>query len=272
MKEKILRTDYPVQKIAEDTYKISDFGIANCYLLVGEEKALLIDCGLGIGDIKGCVESITDKPLMVVGTHGHVDHIGGDGAFEKLYLHKLDTGKNYRFQTSKTLRKLFLLASKGVVDKTIKSKDLVVYKTHPEIVEIEDGYVFALGGRDVKVVHSTGHTLGSVLLLDDKTKIAFVGDNMSPSLWLFLPHAATVEEWVQSAKTIRELANEYKIYWGHENGEIAPSLIDKDIALANEIFAKYKRNRHVFCVKLYPCNDRVNGSVVFRLSRIFKKK
>ena len=76
MKNRVMRTDYPIRKIADDTYMISDFGIANCYLLIGEERALLIDCGLGIGDIKGAVEKITDKPILVVATHGHVDHAG----------------------------------------------------------------------------------------------------------------------------------------------------------------------------------------------------
>ena len=94
MKRKVLRTDYPVKKIAENTYMISDFGFANCYLLVGEQKALLIDCGVGIGDLKGAAEKIADKPLVVVGTHGHVDHVGGDGQFDEIYLHKNDTGRN----------------------------------------------------------------------------------------------------------------------------------------------------------------------------------
>lgn len=100
MKNRVMRTDYPIRKIADDTYMISDFGIANCYLLIGEERALLIDCGLGIGDIKGAVEKITDKPITVVATHGHVDHAGGDGQFEKIYVHTLDTGKTYKFMTS----------------------------------------------------------------------------------------------------------------------------------------------------------------------------
>lgn len=117
MKNRVMRTDYPIRKIADDTYMISDFGIANCYLLIGEERALLIDCGLGIGDIKGAVEKITDKPITVVATHGHVDHAGGDGQFEKIYVHTLDTGKTYNFMTSFIVRKLFLIGSKGVVDK-----------------------------------------------------------------------------------------------------------------------------------------------------------
>lgn len=272
MKRKIARTDYPVKQIAPDTYMISDFGFANCYLLVGEEKALLIDCGVGIGDLKGVVEKITDKPLMVVGTHGHVDHIGGDGQFDKLYLHVADTGRNYKFQTGYVLRKMFVLAGKGVADKSVKLSDVQRYKNRPEVVPIEDGHVFELGGRNVVVKHLTGHTLGSILLIDEQSGIAFVGDNMSPSLWLFLPHASTVEEWIRSAKEIYRLSEKYTLYWGHEQGSISPSLVAHDIALGEEILAKYKRNRHVFAVKFYPCNDRVNGSIVFRKARIFKKK
>ena len=67
-----MRTDYPTKQLAPDTYVLNDFGFANCYLLLGDEAALLIDCGMGIGDIEGAVRKITDKPLIVVGTHGHV--------------------------------------------------------------------------------------------------------------------------------------------------------------------------------------------------------
>ena len=272
MKRKVLRTDYPVKKIAENTYMISDFGFANCYLLVGEQKALLIDCGVGIGDLKDAAEKIADKPLVVVGTHGHVDHVGGDGQFDEIYLHKNDTGRNYKFQTGYVLRKLFVLAGKGVADKSVKVSDVTKYKNRPKVVAIEDGHVFDLGGRQVRVMHLTGHTLGSILLIDEQSGIAFVGDNMSPSLWLFLPHASTVEEWSDSAREIYRLSEKYTLYWSHEQGVISPSLVARNIALAEEILAKYKRNRHCFAVKFYPCNDRVNGSIVFRKARIFKKK
>ena len=271
MKNRVMRTDYPIRKIADDTYMISDFGIANCYLLIGEERALLIDCGLGVGDIKGAVEKITDKPITVVATHGHVDHAGGDGQFEKIYVHTLDTGKTYKFMTSYIVRKLFLIGSKGVVDKSIKVKDLVKYDKRPEVVGIDDGYVFDLGGRQVKVVHSVGHTYGSILLLDDKTKIAFVGDNMCPSPWLFLPNASYVDEWLESAREILKISDEYAIWWGHEGGFLSQGLIENVIKIGEEAIKKYKKNRILFRVIFYPCNDRVNGSVVFRSTRLIKK-
>lgn len=272
MKSKVLRTDYPTKQIAENTYMINDFGIANCYLVVGSDSALLIDCGLGIGDIKGVVRQITDKPIIVVATHGHVDHAGGDGQFEKIFVHTKDTGKTYRFMTSYIVRKLFLIGSKGVVDKSVKVKDLVKYKTRPEVVAIEGGHLFDLGDRKIKVVHSVGHTYGSILLLDDKTKIAFVGDNMCPSPWLFLPNASYVSEWVESAKEILKLSDEYAIWWGHEGGLLSQDLIKNVIRIGEEAITKFKKNRKIFRVVFYPFNDRVNGSVVFRSTRLVKKK
>lgn len=264
------RTDYPVQKIAEDTYMISDFGIANCYLAVGEDKALLIDCGLGIGDLKGAVQKITDKPLLVVGTHGHVDHVGGAEQFDKLYMHRADTGKPYRFMTAKITRKLFLVGSKQVVDKSIRQRDLTFGKK-PEIVDIDDGFVFDLGGRKITVVHSVGHTYGSILLLDDKTKIMFAGDNICPSPWLFLPNAAFVDEWLESAKKIYELSEKYTPWWGHEGGILTRELIANVIRIGEEILTEYPKNRRFMKIVFYPFNDRVNGSVVFRSTHVHSK-
>lgn len=266
------RTDYPTKRLAPDTYVLNDFGFANCYLLLGDEAALLIDCGMGIGDIEGAVRKITDKPLIVVGTHGHVDHIGGSGAFEKIYLHRDDCGKNFRSQTSTFIRKAFLIAGKSFVSDGITLRDVVKFGRRPEVVEILSGHVFDLGGRKVRVEHSPGHTLGSIVLLDDKTKIAFVGDNMSVSEWLFLPHATTVEKWLESARRIRKIADDYALYWGHERGLISTDIVDADIRFAEEILSRYKRNRLLPIIKCYPKNDRVKGSIVFKENRIFEKK
>ena len=69
----------PVNKICDGVFLLDEFGGTNCYLVVGSERALLIDCGTGFADLKGTVESIIDLPLTVIATHGHCDHIGGAG-------------------------------------------------------------------------------------------------------------------------------------------------------------------------------------------------
>ncbi|MBQ5904941.1 MAG: MBL fold metallo-hydrolase, partial [Clostridia bacterium] len=72
---------YEVKEIYENTYSILEKGFEGLdtymYLLVGDEKALLVDCGFGIIDLKKIVGEITDKPLITVCTHGHHDHVMG---------------------------------------------------------------------------------------------------------------------------------------------------------------------------------------------------
>ena len=65
----------PWFEFAPDTYEIDEFDCASIFLFVGTERALLLDTGIGIGDLKGLVEEITDKPYDVVLTHGHRDHV-----------------------------------------------------------------------------------------------------------------------------------------------------------------------------------------------------
>ena len=170
------------------------------------------------------------------------------------------------------LRKAFLLASKGVVDDSIKPKDLVKYEKRAKVVPFQDGKVFDLGGRKVVARHFAGHTLGSTVFLDERSKIAFVGDDASPSVWLFLPHSASVEKWLEGEKQILALSDDYKLYWGHEKGLLSPQIVQRDIAYGEEILQKRKRNAFFSCVKFFPRNDRVNGSVVFRTGNVREKK
>ena len=60
------------------------------YLAVGNEGVLLVDTGTGIGDLKGYVETLTDKPLTVAMTHGHVDHVQGVSQFGEYFLNQKD--------------------------------------------------------------------------------------------------------------------------------------------------------------------------------------
>ena len=79
-----------VMEIAKNTYAINEFCLSACYFLVGEERALLIDTACGLSDLKGIAASLTDKPYDVVLTHGHLDHVGGIGAFTDVYLGEAD--------------------------------------------------------------------------------------------------------------------------------------------------------------------------------------
>lgn len=82
---------FTIEKIDDDTYSISEYGHwekMHSYLLTGEKNALLIDTGLGIGNIEKEVSLLTDLPVKVVSTHVHWDHIGGHNLFGDISVHK----------------------------------------------------------------------------------------------------------------------------------------------------------------------------------------
>ena len=55
-----------------------------------KDKALLVDTGMGVGDLAALVRSLTPLPVIVVNTHGHPDHAGGNGGFDEFFLHPAD--------------------------------------------------------------------------------------------------------------------------------------------------------------------------------------
>jgi glyoxylase-like metal-dependent hydrolase (beta-lactamase superfamily II) len=261
-----------VENIAKDTYRISDYGNTNCFLIVGSRRALLIDIGIGFYDILADIRKITDKPLDVVCTHNHTDHLGGYGDFESIYIHRDDLDTLKKFMLSRFVRKILLLGSKINMSEKVPLKAVRKGKYKLNLIPVEDGHVFDLGDRKIEVLHSQGHTVGSIILFERATKLMFVGDNMCPSPWLFLPFATSVEEWLVEAKKIRDFSSEYAIWWGHEGGLLDPALIKRVCEIGDEVLAKYPQNKRFSTIKAYPCNDRINGSIVFRTGNVRKNK
>ena len=84
---------FTVERIDAQTFAISEYKHreeTHCYLLCGRERALLIDTGLGVANIKIVVDNLTSLPVMVVTTHVHWDHIGGHRYFGNIAVHELE--------------------------------------------------------------------------------------------------------------------------------------------------------------------------------------
>jgi glyoxylase-like metal-dependent hydrolase (beta-lactamase superfamily II) len=141
------------------------------HLIIGPEKALLFDTGFGIGDLKAVVEKLTDKPLYVVNSHFHGDHTLGNFQFDKVYIHTLDE-PYLKDSMTPDANKQFVGASGDYYT----ADDIVKFKPY-EIVTVEDGYVFDLGGGyTLEVAHLPGHAPGGIGLIDKQNRILFSGD------------------------------------------------------------------------------------------------
>lgn len=262
------RKDLPTELLSENVYRLNEFDGTNCYLVVGNDKALLIDCGTGFCDIRGAVEKITDKPVILAATHAHGDHIGGCGQFEKLYVHKDDVTFVNFVQKTYLSRFLFTLFNKPVRDNGISPFDVMKNKFKTEIVTFDDGFVFDLGGKIVRVHHTPGHSKGSVAFVDETDKIVFSGDNVCDALWMQLPGATSLEEWLPGAKWLYETSNDYAIYWGHRVARLTKDYIGTVIGRGEEIIKNQTKNALFSRTKQYP--NQPDG-IIYRTGNVHKK-
>ncbi|MCQ2481039.1 MAG: MBL fold metallo-hydrolase [Clostridia bacterium] len=262
------RTDIPITEIAPDIYLLDEFTGTNCYLVVGSEKALLIDCGTGLCDFEAVVRNITDLPLTVVATHGHVDHFGGACLFPEIYVHKDDCKPVNKMQLSRALRTGSYLAGKEVREQGVKLKDIQKKRYNTKLIPIEEGFKFDLGNKTLWVKHLPGHTKGSIALVDEADKIIFSGDNVCDSLWMFVPGCTSMEEWVPSAEWLLKMAEDYKIYWGHRTPEIKKDYIATVIGYGKELIAKTEKNTRFYKISQYP--KQADG-ILYRTDMVLKK-
>lgn len=206
----IINKIYEVREITNGVYDIDEGRLSTMYLIEGNKRALVIDCGIGIGNFKGVIDSLTKLPYDVAISHAHVDHIGGRGQFPKIYLHKDDVDIITKVTPlyRGNYKRIFLKPSLR-----FNRYPLIKVDREPEAIPFEDGHCFDLGGRTVKVIHSSGHTLGSVSFLIVEEAILLTADNVNPVLFLFLPHADTVENYIKTAEKILAVPD-VKVYWG----------------------------------------------------------
>ena len=266
MKE--LRCDLPTEEIADGVYWLNEFEGTNCYLIVGEERALLIDSGTGFCDLRRCCENITDKPITLALTHGHVDHFGGAGQFEEAYLHPFDMRKANEFQKKRIVRQAFLVYS-NAHPLGFKASDVFKPEFRTKYKPMTDGKVFDLGGKTVRVKHTPGHSLGSVSFIDETDKIVFCGDNMCDMLWLFTPGCTSVEEWLPSAQWIYEMSQTHRVFWGHRKPELSREYIGQVLSWGKEIL-KISGGKNARFSKITQYPKQPDG-IFYRTGNVYKK-
>ena len=263
-----MRSDLPVTKLAENVYLLNEFDGTNCYLVVGEKRALLIDCGTGFCDLRGAAEKLTDLPITLVATHGHGDHVGGAGQFEEVLVHRADCTLLNRAQQSLLFRKVFLAANAPVKAHGFKMSDVKPGKYKTKVIPIDDGYTFDLGNKTVKVKHTPGHSLGSIALIDEDDRIIFSGDNVCDALWMQLPGGTSIEEWLPGAKWLYDMSENYRIFWGHRVPELTSEYIGTVIKWGEEILLRSNGNTKIPTIAQYP---KQQDGIIYRTDRVFKK-
>ncbi|MFP3156175.1 MBL fold metallo-hydrolase [Lachnospiraceae bacterium ZAX-1] len=209
------------------------------YLLEGEDVALLIDTGFGLGDVMSFVSLLTDKPITVVNTHAHFDHIGGNPSFDNIYLDEKEQDVLKLFTDEDYLQKMAATMVPALARLLFRPyiKKIVTPKIGGTYHYIADGHQFSLGGRDVEVIETPGHSPGSICLYDEHTKILFSGDTVcAQGIMLNLPYSCKPEVFLDSVQKLKARGDGFnQICPGHHTFPIDKAYFDKFIKCAEGI-------------------------------------
>lgn len=190
----------------EGVWHIADAMGVCMTLLVGRDRALLIDTGYGLEDVSAYVRTLTDKPLTVVLTHHHHDHVLGARWFDETYMFAEDIDAFPTYTSESRRRRVLVQArEKGVtipVDKEFSTTPIVPPRP------LEEGPI-DLGGLTAHIVHCPGHTPGSAVVWVPERDLLLTGDAWNPTTWLFFPEALPVREYLQNLRALLLLSFEH---------------------------------------------------------------
>jgi len=212
------------------------------YLIVGSQSSVLFDTGNGIGNIKAVVDQLTDRPVRVINSHSHFDHIGGNYQFDEILsvstaftLSRTDGLRSEELSMEVSPEALCAALPEGVTPQDHQTRPWSINR------KIADGDVLDIGGRTLEVLRVPGHTDDSIALLDRDAGFLWSGDSFYEGpIWLFFPETDLVA-YQKSVATLASLAPGLKaIFPAHNTPKADPALLIQlrefvDLALAGMV-------------------------------------
>jgi glyoxylase-like metal-dependent hydrolase (beta-lactamase superfamily II) len=194
---------FVTRRLRDGVWLIAEPWHVFCFLVVGAERAVLVDTGTGIADISVPVRRITDLPVLVVNSHAHDDHRGGNAFFDEVAAHPVACTRLAHGVPEDRVRAYLTIAAEQIAAyETALSLDDRYFHlftgdsrprplppgvsvatagtigSGPAARSLADGEIIDLGGRALRVLHSPGHSPDSLCLFDERAGLLFVGDTL----------------------------------------------------------------------------------------------
>lgn len=224
------------EKLTDHIIRIRDIAGTFLYLVTGNEKAVLLDTGDGFGDLRTYVEQLTDLPITVILTHGHLDHACGTIHFADcdIWMNHADLPV-YDKNMELDCRVPFAKSNPATRDIPVEEYDP---KYTGELLPLQDQQRFDLGGLHITMVHVKGHTPGMMCALIEEERIMLFGDACGVFVLLFDEYSSPVSEYRQSLLHLKEYEDRYdRIIRNHGTGESPKELLDNVIECCDLILA-----------------------------------
>ena len=226
---------FEVYKVASDTFAIYEPHQSEeviSYLILGHDKALLFDTGMGISDIRAVVTQLTRLPVTVLNSHTHNDHVSGNWQFDTIY--SMDTDFSRQNAKGSVTDAQAEIAPGEICGALPQNFDAKSYRVKPWHITqyVHGGDKIDLGGRSIEIISTPGHTPDAISLLDRANKLLFTGDTYYPAaIWLYRPET-DYDAYAKSIARLAALAPQVKTVLGAHNIPVAPPSVLVDLVAA----------------------------------------
>jgi glyoxylase-like metal-dependent hydrolase (beta-lactamase superfamily II) len=199
------------------------------WLILGEERSLLFDTGMGLAPIRPVVEGLTRLPVVVLNSHTHFDHMGGNAEFDTILTVDTDYGRHNAggWDHGAVAGEL---APEAFCAAKLPGFDATAYRIRPFRATgfVADGQVIDLGGRRLEVLGLPGHSPDSIALADHAAGLLWPGDTFyEGEIWLYLP-GTDLDAYARSVARLAGLAPRVRrVLPSHNTPLAAPARLEE---------------------------------------------
>ena len=224
---------FKAEKISGSVTRIHGLTDEIMYLVEGQNKAVLIDAGIGFGNLRHFVDTLTPLPVDLVLTHAHIDHAGGACYFDRVYLNEAE---HVILNNHKSLDKIEYLHIMQP-DAEVPPEDIAPTK-ETGFMPLNDGDTFDLGGITLEMIKLPGHTPGSMCVLNREERSILLGDACNGFTFLFDSMCRPLSEYLNNLRAFKQYEDRYdKVYLSHGSGDGPKSIVDEVIKVCQEAIA-----------------------------------
>ena len=228
--------EFKYERVSERITRVYGISGEFWYLVTGDEKAALLDTGSGIGHMKPLIDRLTDKPLIILLTHGHVDHANGAPEFDcPIYMNPADD-PIYELHRGVAVRNEGLGMTPAEIRDKLEASDYIPVRKQP-FLPLQHGDVFDLGGLTVECCSCAGHTPGSMVFLLREERTMLLGDACNYFTFLFFDYCLPIEAYRKNLLTLKgQLDGKFdRVLLNHGDGDALPAILDGVIAVCDDI-------------------------------------